>query len=260
MTSRSSDSSPLDASPRDDRSPGSRRRTGGGTRLALAGLAGAAVSIVAVVPQVVGRSDRATHAVADADLVAAADSYLAQADPGTETTPQDTADQQVPAGPKADGDRPGNGKGKAKGKAKGLGKRDANGNRLGKRDSADGQQRGRGPGNGRGLGLGRVKGPAGGRVTHGEFVVRTKSGFTTAFVQQGEVTAASATSVTVESADGYTKTYTVSGDTKLTPKRAEGAAAAAVGSRARVIGTRDGDTFTVRRLHLRPPKSAADTD
>jgi hypothetical protein len=237
----------------------------GGSRLVVAALAGAAVAVVAVGPQLVGRSDRPVYAVADADLVAAADSYLAQADPSTETTPEatadrDAADKPVPGDPEAKGDPQAKRDRKGNGKAKGHGKRDANGRRLGKKDDVDGADRRGGPGNGRGLGLGRVKGLAGGRVTHGEFVVRTKSGFATAFVQQGDVTAATATSVTVKSADGYTKTYAISGDTMVTPKGASGAAPAAVGSRARVVGTRDGDTFTVRRLHVRPAKSAADTD
>jgi hypothetical protein len=218
--------------------------------MAVTALAGVAVALVAVGPQVVGRSDRRADTVADADLVAAAETYLAQADPSSQPAPQTSQPDA-----EAKRDRGGGGK------AKGLGNRDASGKRLGRKDGVEGQGRERGPGHGHGLGLGRVKGLAGGRVTHGEFALRTKTGFVTAFVQQGEVTAAAATSVTVKSADGYTRTYAISSSTKVTPKpTAAGAAVAPTGSRARVIGTRDGDTFTVRRLHVRPAKSADDTD
>ena len=53
------------------------------------------------------------------------------------------------------------------------------------------------------------------RLEHGEFTVRTKKGDQVIDIQRGQVTAVSATSVTVKSADGFTATYTVNGDTKV---------------------------------------------
>lgn len=49
---------------------------------------------------------------------------------------------------------------------------------------------------------------------HGEYVVPDgDGGYTTELLQNGAVTAISDTSVTVESEDGYTKTYTIDADT-----------------------------------------------
>lgn len=51
---------------------------------------------------------------------------------------------------------------------------------------------------------------------HGEFVVpNDEGGYATFTGQQGEVTAVSQNSVTVKSADGYTKDYTVNDDTRI---------------------------------------------
>jgi hypothetical protein len=65
------------------------------------------------------------------------------------------------------------------------------------------------------------KGPGGrggmfGDALHGEFVTaKDGGGYETIATQQGEVTAVSATSITVKSADGYSRTYTVNADTKV---------------------------------------------
>lgn len=86
-----------------------------------------------------------------------------------------------------------------------------------------------------------------GRVVHGEFVVRTKDGFKTAFVHKGEVTAVSATSITIKSADGFTKAYAVTDETKVRSKGKVGAISdVEVGEVALVGGIRDGETYTAR--------------
>jgi hypothetical protein len=55
-----------------------------------------------------------------------------------------------------------------------------------------------------------------GDALHGEFVTaKDGGGYETIATQKGEVTAVSASSITVKSADGYTKTYTVNSDTKV---------------------------------------------
>lgn len=65
-----------------------------------------------------------------------------------------------------------------------------------------------GPG-GMGGGMGALS-----EALHGEYVVSDgDGGYTTELLQNGEVTAISDTSVTVESEDGYTKTYTIDADT-----------------------------------------------
>jgi hypothetical protein len=62
-------------------------------------------------------------------------------------------------------------------------------------------------------------GPRGGKfgdALHGEFVTaKDGGGYETIATQKGEVTAVSATSITVKSADGYSRTYTVNADTKV---------------------------------------------
>lgn len=67
--------------------------------------------------------------------------------------------------------------------------------------------RGHGPAKGIGKGLG----------IHGEFVVKTAdgSGYQTMATQSGEVTEVNATSLTVKSEDGFTRTYTVNDDTMV---------------------------------------------
>jgi hypothetical protein len=96
-----------------------------------------------------------------------------------------------------------------------------------------------------------------GRVLHGEFVVRTKDGFKTAFVHRGEVTAVNSTSITVKSADGFTKTYAVTGETKVRSRGQQGVIGdVKVGELAVVGGLRDGDAYTARFIGHRPAKAA----
>lgn len=96
------------------------------------------------------------------------------------------------------------------------------------------------------------------RVVHGEFVVRTKDGFRTVFVHKGEVTEVSATSITVKRADGFTKAYPVTADTKVRSKgQPSTIGEVKTGNFAIVFGTRDGDAYTVRRIGVRPEPPAA---
>jgi hypothetical protein len=75
-----------------------------------------------------------------------------------------------------------------------------------------------GPGGGMrgGFGGGFGGGPGGGVMDalHGEFTISDGgNGYKTAYLQTGQVTAVSDTSLTAKSADGYTKVYTIDGDT-----------------------------------------------
>lgn len=63
---------------------------------------------------------------------------------------------------------------------------------------------------------GPIGGPFG-ELLHGELVVERDGEAVNLQVHSGEVTAASATSVTVESSDGFTATYTLDADTRLGP-------------------------------------------
>lgn len=74
-----------------------------------------------------------------------------------------------------------------------------------------GRHGGWGPGN-----LDDVLGADVADMLHGEVVLAKEGGGTqTVLVQKGTVTKVSGTSVTVKSSDGYTKDYTVNGDTKV---------------------------------------------
>jgi len=53
------------------------------------------------------------------------------------------------------------------------------------------------------------------RVVHGDLIVRTKTGFENVTVDRGKVTAASASSVTIERPDGVSVTKAVTADTKF---------------------------------------------
>jgi hypothetical protein len=84
---------------------------------------------------------------------------------------------------------------------------------------AGGNGKGNGNGNGsrNGKGLGSLLGAGGGlgMVQHGDFSVRGADGTDTAMtLQRGTVTAASGTSLTVKSADGFTATYAVDSSTR----------------------------------------------
>jgi hypothetical protein len=114
-----------------------------------------------------------------------------------------------------------------------------------------GDRPGRGPGGHHGPGMGGPGGPA----VHGELVVETEDGvYATVLVQQGDVTAVSATSITVKSADGFSKTYAVSADSEI---HVDGADAAIgdvkVGDTVGVRATVSGSTATVDHLMAGDP-------
>ncbi|GAA1151174.1 hypothetical protein GCM10009630_56810 [Kribbella jejuensis] len=74
---------------------------------------------------------------------------------------------------------------------------------------------------GGGPGRGGFKGEFGlGGALHGEFVVqKAGGGYQTIAVQRGQVTTVSTDSLTVKSADGYSRTYTLTSDTMVNAAR-----------------------------------------
>jgi hypothetical protein len=84
---------------------------------------------------------------------------------------------------------------------------------------------------------------------HAEGVVQTDEGLKTVVVQRGTVTAASPTSITVKSSDGYTVTWTVVDTTKVIVNRARSEiSAVAVGAEVGVAGSKEGDATTARLI------------
>ena len=122
-----------------------------------------------------------------------------------------------------------------------------------------------GPG-GRGHGPGR--GP-GGMGIHGEFVTAAPNGgWQTIATQKGEVTAVSATSLTVKSEDGYSRTYSVD-DTTLVNAGNEGIADVKTGDdvhvmaivtdgKAAAVDVRDGTQVGALRERWAPGRPAPD--
>lgn len=96
-----------------------------------------------------------------------------------------------------------------------------------------------------------------GRAEHGEFVLHGKAGDRTVDVQRGVVTAASPSSVTVRSTDGYTATYAFTPTSKV---RKQGAAsqpsAVAVNDRVGVVATKDPQGLDVTGLRDAGPAPA----
>src|SRR5437773_5466452 len=98
---------------------------------------------------------------------------------------------------------------------------------------------GRPGGFGFGFGFG---GPFG--AVHGQFVVpKSGGGYQTIDTQRGSVTAVSATSITVKSADGFSKTYQVVSSTSVDAQR-DGIAAVKTGHQVMVTATVSGSTDT----------------
>ena len=82
---------------------------------------------------------------------------------------------------------------------------------------------------------------------HAEGVVQTDEGLKTVVVQRGTVTAASTTSLTVKSSDGYTVTWTVADSTKVIVNRAKSEISqVVVGSEVGVAGSKEGDATNAR--------------
>jgi len=94
-----------------------------------------------------------------------------------------------------------------------------------------------------GIGFG---GPFG--AVHGQFVVpRSGGGYQTIDTQRGSVTAVSATSITVRSADGFSKTYQVASSTNVDARR-NGIAAVKTGHQVMVTATDGGSTATATSI------------
>ncbi|MFI6031741.1 hypothetical protein [Amycolatopsis magusensis] len=86
-----------------------------------------------------------------------------------------------------------------------------------------------------------------GAALHGEYTVSDgKGGFTTEVMQAGEVTEISATSATVKSQDGYTKTYAIDGSTTF--GRQGTAADIAGGDTVTVTAVPNGDAATAKTI------------
>lgn len=81
-------------------------------------------------------------------------------------------------------------------------------------------------------------------VAHGQFVIgKPGGGYQTVDVQNGQVTAVSTTSITLKSADGFTKSYVVSRSTLVDAQR-DGIGSVKVGHQTSVQATVSGATVT----------------
>ena len=99
------------------------------------------------------------------------------------------------------------------------------------------------PHQGRPGGFGPVFGGPFGAV-HGQFVVpKSGGGFQTVDTQRGSVTAVSAASITVKSADGFIKTYQVASSTNVDAQR-NGIGSVKTGHQVMVMATVSGGTAT----------------
>jgi hypothetical protein len=93
------------------------------------------------------------------------------------------------------------------------------------------------------------------RALHGEAVVQTDDGLKTVVVQRGTITAASATTITVKSTDGYTVTWTFGNPIHVVKDRAQVAPSTlTVGTTVGVAGAKDGTTTTARLVVIPPTK------
>lgn len=102
-----------------------------------------------------------------------------------------------------------------------------------------------------------------GKNVHAQAVVRDKDGkFITVYTQRGTVTAVSATSITLKSADGFTSTYVVNAETKVAKVGGEGrkhgeAAKIGdikVGDLAGVVAVKSAESKTARGILVGDPK------
>ncbi len=108
----------------------------------------------------------------------------------------------------------------------------------------------------RGMGPGMGALGVAGAPVHGEFVVpKTGGGYQTIVVQRGTVTAVSATSITLKSADGFSQTYAVTADTLVNAAR-DGISTIKKDATATVQATRSGSSLTA--VHV-ADKSLFDT-
>ncbi len=121
-------------------------------------------------------------------------------------------------------------------------------------DHGPGQMGDRGPG-----GMGDKGGPRGemGRMLHSEGVIEDADGnYVTVRMQTGEVTAVSATSISVKSVDGYTSTYVITDTTEQDRDRTADTQAQ-VGDTVHVRATVDGSTATADDIHAMSADFAA---
>jgi hypothetical protein len=96
-------------------------------------------------------------------------------------------------------------------------------------------------------------------MLHSEGVIEDAEGtFVTVRMQEGDVTAVSATSITVKSADGYTSTYVISDETTTERDGAEGAPN--VGDTVHVRATVTGGTATADVVHALSPEKAQELE
>ena len=93
-------------------------------------------------------------------------------------------------------------------------------------------------------GGGFFAGPGG--VVHGQVVVRESGKFRTEDIQTGQVTAVSGSSLTVRSADGYTKSYRVTSATQVDAGKT-GIGSVKVGNQVVVTATVSGSTASLTR-------------
>lgn len=85
-------------------------------------------------------------------------------------------------------------------------------------------------------------------MVHGQFVVaKSGGGYQTVDVQNGQVTAVSATSITLKSSDGFTKTYVVTSSTTVDAQR-DGIGSVKAGNKASVLATVSGSTVTATSI------------
>ena len=95
-----------------------------------------------------------------------------------------------------------------------------------------------------GLGFGGLFG-----ALHGQLVVgKPGGGYQTVDVQTGQVTAVSTTSITLKSADGFTKSYVVTGSTLVDAQR-DGIGSVKAGHQATVLATVSGSTATAASIN-----------
>jgi hypothetical protein len=96
-----------------------------------------------------------------------------------------------------------------------------------------------------------------GGALHGEFVVpKDGGGYQTIATQQGDVTAVSKDSITVKSADGYSRTYTVAAETLVNSAR-DGIASIKTGSKVSVSAVVANNTATATTINDGTARDAA---
>ncbi|WP_405066605.1 hypothetical protein OG558_33680 [Kribbella sp. NBC_01510] len=96
-----------------------------------------------------------------------------------------------------------------------------------------------------------------GGALHGEFVVpKDGGGYQTIATQQGDVTAVSTDSITVKSADGYSRTYTVAAETLVNSAR-DGIASIKTGSKVSVSAVVANNTATATTIDDGTARDAA---